>query len=666
MNLSILEEKYPRAFFFRCTEGIEQYFSYEEWAAEFDSLQGIQGKSLAEEKSDRNLLHIRAYNRFKLDHPRHMVLLHFNGNARDPHYETKEFFAGHWLYTNGAIVESEVPDDFNGVCEIKVSDTSLFTLWTGRFFDRGEDLGLCDLDDSGKPDWNRSEQVQLVGIDHRAGTIAIRRGCHGTRPIGFRAGRSYIAPHIVEGPWNNPRNNLMWFYNYSTSCPRDATGRNCADVLADWLTHTFSPAGPLAHYDGLEFDVLFSSLHIHSYYYLQGIRHDGPKRPDCDADGVGDMGVIDGVNTYGVGVMEFCRKLRRQMGDDRLILADAGWWNGQRSFALLNGAESEGMEIDDDGHAQWGHVFNTHQYWNLRSRPPKVNYILLTKRHPKMTDGAVRIGMAAATLAGSAVSVANRPPAPAGRTPDNWDELVRGKDQAGPGWLGAPVGGVVRVALEGEDLLGALAAPPQEALLERLTLTGAQASIEGDSLRLTSRGPGPMRLSVGELRPGGPDMVVTLRLRGEAMAQYPVEGLRLVWLTAMQAGRPVHPTSSVFGTRQRRHAYFLDDAFVNTFVYNNLPEGSFELDLELEGDEPVWIDEIRAFGQQDVCYREYENGLIVVNPSKRPARLDLASRLPGRRFRRLAGRQCPDVNDGQPVGDVLELPVHDALFLVKQ
>ena len=40
---------------------------------------------------------------------------------------------------------------------------------------------------------------------------------------------------------------------------------------------------------------LFSSMFNHPYRYLQGITADGRKSPDCDGDGVGEMGIVDGM-----------------------------------------------------------------------------------------------------------------------------------------------------------------------------------------------------------------------------------------------------------------------------------------------------------------------------------------------------------------------------------
>jgi hypothetical protein len=205
-------------------------------------------------------------------------------------------------------------------------------------------------------------------------------------------------------------------------------------------------------------------------------------------------------------------------------------------------------------------------------------------------------------------------------------------------------------------------------LLEGLTLDDAEAKIEGDSLCLRGSGDARrLRMRLGHISSGGRDLVVALRVRGERMDHYPDEGLRLVYLTAMQDGRPAIEWSRPWGTRVRRHAYFLDDDFLNVFSYNDLPGGEIDLQFEFEGRAPVWIDELQVVAAPDTCYREFENGTVLVNPAKAPFTFDLAGLFPGRRFRRLKGRpgQCPEINNGEPVGDSITLPAHDALFLAQ-
>ena len=300
-NLTILEPSYPRAFFFRASESPSgnPRITFEGWNASFSRLMGIEGKTLDEEVPGRSSRNIDFFTRFKKLHPDQLVLLHYNGNARDPRDGTGKFFAGHWLYYNGCKLLSDLPAE-QGESDVRVEDPDLFQVGMGRYRTSNEDVGLCALDAAGRPDWNRSEQVQIVRIDRRNKTLRVRRGCYGTKPQAWTAGNTYAAAHVTEGPWGR-RSNLLWFYNYSTRCPRDRQGRCCAEVLTDDLAARFLPGGELAAFDGLEFDVLSNEIHIH-----------GPRREaDCDADGHGDRGVFDGMNTYGIGVVRFCRLLRR-------------------------------------------------------------------------------------------------------------------------------------------------------------------------------------------------------------------------------------------------------------------------------------------------------------------------------------------------------------------
>jgi len=165
-KLKILDNEYPRVFFFRQSEGVaaQKNVSYEDWEKTFERLMGIEGKVLDEEIIGRSIRNIDFFTRFKERHSEQLVLLHFNGNARDPLYESDRFFAGHWLYFNGAKILSDVPAE-QGETDIHVENPNLFKVNMGRYRDRNEDIGLCMLDADGKPNWNQSEQVQLISID---------------------------------------------------------------------------------------------------------------------------------------------------------------------------------------------------------------------------------------------------------------------------------------------------------------------------------------------------------------------------------------------------------------------------------------------------------------------------------------------------------------------
>ncbi|HID77286.1 MAG TPA: hypothetical protein EYP56_14980, partial [Planctomycetaceae bacterium] len=326
-HLDVLAGRYPAAFFFRSAEGLaaNPRIEYHRWKGCFSRLMGIEGKVLDEEVPGRSLRNIEFFVRFKRQHPEQLVLLHYNGNARDPRFQREPFFAGHFLYYNGARILDDVPAE-EGETEIRVADATLFRTGIGRYRDKNDDVGLCLVDEDGRPDWHHSEQVQLVAVDAKRNVIRVRRACYGTRPMAFPGGRAYAAAHVTEGPWGR-QSHLLWFYNYSTACPRDRQGRSCAEVHADELARRFSSGGELEAFDGIEFDVLHDRA---------GRR--GKKRsPDCDADGRVDGGIIDGMNTYGIGVIEFCQQLRKRLGPKRLILADGASIANQRAFGILNG-----------------------------------------------------------------------------------------------------------------------------------------------------------------------------------------------------------------------------------------------------------------------------------------------------------------------------------------
>lgn len=445
-DLPIMQDQWPRAFFFRSAEGFAANpgVTYDRWDAGFSRLQGIMGKTLDEEVLGRQARNIEFFTRFKQNHPDQVVLLHLNGNARDPRYEAEKFFAGHFVYYNGVTILEDVRAE-PGETTIRVADTDSFHLNMGRYRTSNSDIGLCMLDSEGHPDWHRSEQVQLIAVDKANKTITVRRGCYGTEPMALPAGKSYAAAHMTEGPWGQ-KNHIMWYYNYSTACPRDENGKTCADIWSDEIAGWYAPDGRLAAYDGLEFDVL--------HHRVGG---NGRYGADCNADGLPDMGVIDGVNTYGVGVVEFCRQLREKMGPDRLIMADGMAEANQRAFGILNGIESEGWpHLRDITIRDWSGGLNRHFYWRDHSFEPQFNYINHKfnepteqpgiTRTPKLPFSTHRLVMAAAMFTDSAICYSFAPPKDEpGELIGVWDELRMGTENR-VGWLGRPLGAAVRMA----------------------------------------------------------------------------------------------------------------------------------------------------------------------------------------------------------------------------
>jgi hypothetical protein len=523
----------PRAFFFRQSEGLARSgrMPFEQWEKMFLRLDGIMGKTLDEEVPGTQAPNIPFFIRFKQAHPKQAVLLHLNGNSRDPRWECGEFFAGHWLYFNGCRVTADVPAQ-PGEAVIAVENPELFRTQMGRYGDKNEDVGLCALGADGKPDWSRSEQLELLAVDAKAKTLRVKRAAFGTAPRAFAAGKAYVAAHMTEGPWGK-RSNLLWLYNYSTRCPRDAKGRTCGDVLAADIARRFLPGGALAAFDGLEFDV----LHFHPLGGQRG------RQADANADGKADSAVFDGVNAYGIGVYEFCRQLRAKLGPDRLIMADGHSHRGQRSFGILNGIESEGWpHLGDPEIVDWSGGLNRHEFWRRNAAKPALSYINHKFMEPRKTAkddermiqpplNITRLVMAGGLFTDSVFTYCILPPKSGRYHMGIYDELKMGAANR-LHWLGKPLAPPARLALRAPDLFGGKSA-------QRLRVEQAKLDTREDgTLKITAPKPGAENLTLlvpAVALPEG-DLFVHFRIKAKPMKGYPAPIPRLAWVGWRHAG----------------------------------------------------------------------------------------------------------------------------------
>lgn len=546
----------PRTFFFRASESLARggRVPLEDWDRNFSRLNGIMGKTLDEEIPNTAAPNIPYFTRFKQAHPRQAVLLHFNGNARDPRWDCGEFFAGHWLYRVGCRVTADLPAE-PGEAWVRVEDPSLFHVNGGRYRDANDDLGLCVLGPDGKPDWSQAEQLELLEIDAKNRKLRVRRGAFGTTPRTFRSGRTYIAAHAHEGPWGR-KSHLLWLYNYSLQCPRDARGRNCIDVLVADVAERFLSGGALERFDGLEFDVLF--------FHPPG----GRIGVDCDADGQADAGVFDGINTYGLGVHEFCRRLRERLGPDRLIMADGHSERHQRSFGQLSGIESEGWPtLSDTEIVDWSGGLNRHWFWRDNSAQPALSYVNYKfidphgekpgeERAAKVPMNITRLVLAAAMLTDSAITVAHGPQPESGERIGVYDELRQGTAWR-RNWLGRPLGPPVRLALGTPDLLkgqGGWSAEsvrqfqPEGAVLETVD-GGRTLKISAASVRTSKCGFAIPSVAI----PAG-DLFLHLRIKADPMQGYPTSIPRVAWVGWRRPGNLLREEPSATGMAIRGKA----------------------------------------------------------------------------------------------------------------
>jgi hypothetical protein len=558
-KLRILQPEYPRVFFFRGAEGppANPRTTYEGWSADFSRLMGIIGKCLDEEVIGRERRNPEFFSRFKREHPEQVVLLHLNGNARDPRYQAEPFFPGHWVYRRPSVVRADVPAEV-GETDVAVEDARRFRVNIGRYRDRNDDVALFGLTADGRHDWGRCEQTQLVSVDLKRNTIRVRRGQYGTKPLAFKAGKARAAAHQVEGPWGK-KNNLMWYYNYSTHCPKDQEGKTAADRYVDDIARWFGPGGPLAAFDGLEFDVLFSATH-----------------GDTDGDGVEDDGVVDGVNRYAIGVTEFVRSLRARMGDGFILQGDGalgpGGSRSQRAFGLLNGIESEGWpDLRDWEIEDWSGGLNRHFFWRDNARNPVFNYINHKytqpvpgepgrRRNPDVGFNVHRLVFAAGCFTDTALCYAFAPARDPGGKYGVWDEFRCGAENR-LGWLGKPEGPAVRLAARAADLLGGGGTPD---VLARRISGSVGMKTTADGVVIAPRDPGAkrVRFSIRGLATGGSDLVILATMKAAPRKGYPVGMGRYATLEVSSGVNLMDGSPDAVGTCLRGKAE-TDDARAN-------------------------------------------------------------------------------------------------------
>ncbi len=466
-GLAVLKGDYPRAFFFRSSEGgpSRKGAVWSEWESEYSRLMGIMGKALDEEVLGREAANPEWFSKFKAKNPEQVVLLHFNGNARDPRHGTENYFPGHWVYREAVKILADLAAE-EGESEIRVESVAGFKVNSGRYKTSNDDIALFRVTQAGRHDWNYCEQVQLLAVDPQQNTIRVRRGCYGTKPLAFQAGAARAAAHAVEGPWGR-NNNLLWFYNFATHCPLDAEGRSCTDRLVDDLAGWFGAGGKLEKFDGLEFDVL--------HHVTQG---------DTTGDGNPDDGVVNGINAYGIGVYAFAGRLRGRLGPERIIQADGalgpGGIHSQRANGILNGIESEGWpNLRDWDFDDWSGGLNRHNFWQANAFPPAFSYINHkwnesvpgqpgVQVNPQVPFSRHRLAFAAAQFTDAVLTYAFVPPAGRGRPIAVWDELICGADNR-PGWLGRPLGATRCLARESPDLLQGAGQSAGQALAGKIT-----------------------------------------------------------------------------------------------------------------------------------------------------------------------------------------------------
>ncbi len=636
---------FPRMLAFRQSETLVPLLPYSEWEPIFGQFSGIIGKALQEERSDNvGPQTVEYFTRFKAQFPDKLVLLHLNGRARLPQFETQRWSAGWWLYRAGSVLTAAIGP---GDTLLGVASTDPFKLRKDPFGGVGDDIVLAPKGSDGKPDFSAAEQVRLAGINKSGSKLRVVRGKYGTSARSFPKG-SYLAPHEYAGPWS-ATDDRVWFFNVSSMCPPDASGRTAVDELLDQFRSWFAPGGVLAAFDGLELDV----------FQFPVEQRDGI---DADCDGEVDLALRAGVDTYLEGQIQLAKGMREILGSDRYLITD-GAVGQQPDSASVSGIEIEGFPtLHDYDMTHWSQALMALELWGRAGANPRLSYPLhklaASNDYP-VSFNRFRLTLAAALATGSSVSwfndIGGEP-----RKPNDvvvGDELVAGTART-PGWLGAVRGAAIHLAERGADQLdGDGVSWPSR----------FRDTFDGPEVTFAVRGPGNSVLVVSRRKPSdslsfsipdlpitGPDVVLAVDLLAVKRAAYPAT-----------IGRPVTITVTGDGGEVTQALTVPTSWFHAVVGFHGVGPGPITVTIVVEGDTPLRLRGLRVFAAPDAIVRGFTRGAMFANPSGSEVSFDVADLFPGRRFARIEGNldQDPATNDGSVLGSTLAVPALDALVV---
>ncbi|MHC5055580.1 MAG: hypothetical protein ACYTKD_12785 [Planctomycetota bacterium] len=633
-----LSGSFPQAFVFRLDYHKPSNRSYEIWSGFNELSAGVIKKYIREELPRVPPEAAEWARRFGAGHPSHLMLVHLNGEARqvrDFPGVHERYFPGHWVYLPGARLEEDVDGDGDErATTFRVADTSPFRLKGYR--DPREklwyphDAVIVRTGPGGERLWYESEFVRLKAVDKGRGTITVERAQCFSKARAFKRGAAYVAP-LAGGVWGGKP---MWFYNFSTRCPRDREGRSAADAFTDEIAGLFSTGGALHGQDGIAFDVV--------HWQTRGAW-------DTDNDGAADRGIVDGSNEWRRGNWEFLKGLRERLGDGVIITADGHQPDSQRAVGVLDGLESEGPVTHIDAFRGFSRPVNIHTYWREHGgRRFDFRYIVLKMKSAADAGNAFRLrrfAVGAATCLGAAVTrdtLTDRHSMP---------ELIGGPERRG-GWLGRPAGAMVRLASRTDDLLAGEG--------ERMT-AGFVEELKADGCRIERSNAGglvvtgtsadthaPYRISLPTPKLPRGDLTVYVECR----AVDPLEGFEL----ADAVPRMVTMTASGlpdFGEGKRLNSFHATQyGLAGTRGWSRLSfyfrrAGDADrppvLTLELEEQGRFAIRSITMHAAAAALAREFERGVVLVNPGLAPMSFDVATLFP--RTRALSRLRVASMSD---------------------
>ena len=533
-----------------------------------------------------------------------------------------------------------------------------------------ETFTIYALDSRGLPDWSHAEHVTLVKIVQ--GEVVVKRGAWGSTPLAFKAGQAAVVGHMMF--WTR-----QFQLNLSLDCPRGGPENLTA---AEWFAREVAARIKETGSDGVEFDV---------GRWTWG----SPKSNvmDCNNDLVPDYGYISGVNSFGLGGRVLFRELRRLLGPNKIIQVDSNDpIYGVRGWNDLNGVQLECFPAGNQYDKFSAAFLHLRKWVESAGASPRYSYgftkapttVFSGSREPDGSnrDFHFRIGLAADCLVGMPhpfASIGDMAFDPANVSDKeattevfglfDWDEY-HGGDLNDRSWLGKPFSPACQYLddLAPKDILEGVAWNWQH----DKNFEAATAQAGGVFSAVVNRIPEqtlPYELWFGVrlepvagqspvLKPSK-EYTLVFDVRGDDAWQYAGQLFqrvpRMIAIRGFEEGRSKAEVSSSVLAEAKWQTYRIS-------LTTSAAPGS---DLAFGVAEQIGRTEIRNIrlyeGGAERWSRDFQNGKVLLNMTNHPWRINIGSG-----FRRLKGSQCPEVNNGEKISGMTEVPPRDALFLLKE
>ena len=571
------------------------------------------------------------------------------GSSRNA--ETFNTFPGYFLYRAGTIIAKNINSSQRW---IEVERTNVFKP-TQEQKEKPDHVIIYALTQNGKPDWTHYEyaRVEKVGEER----VKLTRGRAGSVGRAFKKGKAVIAP-IVPAWQREEDGEILFRLNYSLHAPRNPdpeepyTAREIA-AMKKGLALIYPKTGVL--HDGLQHDVFRSSLTANPY------------GPDIDNDLTADWGFIDGVNSWNLGIQEYSRILRDMVGPHKVIQFDSTLPRlGYRGWRYVNGVQ---LETFMKG-SRFSEAFEHLSHWVDRAEAkPAFSYgfcktsTLTYGGDATNGDEMFRKQFAAGIMVGMPHPYSN------GESFGlfEWDEF-QGGELDDYGWLGRSRGKAKRdFSSLGQPLSGRLTYELSQRQHYQGTASGRLDSSKGLTLRVSKIRPNTKPVMTGvalvaqrgiELE-GGEEYTLTFKAKAVEEVKY---------RNRSYYGLPMLIEITGHGS-QRMYVHAGRDWRTYHLTFIAEPEGDDEqvtfkpnFGISERTGQVSFRDIVLRKGSAQRLSRDFERGKVLLNESETPWVVNLDSN----QYQRINGVITPDVNDGSRAGRRIEVPPHDAVFLVKR